>query len=67
MATKVLQRHCGLNQITCESTLNGTIPCENCVNLKGQLYIVQEELNSVKLIIKLLQEDLESMRVNLDE
>lgn len=64
---KLLQRHCALKQITCESTINGPIPCENCVNLKSQLYSVQEELISVKLIIKLLQEDTESMRVNLDE
>jgi hypothetical protein len=52
---------------TRNSTSKDTVPCENCININDQLCGAQEELDSVKLINKLLQEDLELLRANLEE
>jgi hypothetical protein len=67
MKTKLLQRQCNTGKISYNSTSKDTIPCENCMNIKDQLSSAQEELDSVKLINKLLQEDLELLRANLEE
>jgi hypothetical protein len=67
MKTKLLQRQCNTGKISLNSTSKDTKLCENCMNIKDQLSSAQYELDSFKLINKLLQEDLELLRANLEE
>jgi hypothetical protein len=67
MKTKLLQRQCNTNKVSYNSTSNYIISCENCEILKNQLSSAQDELDSVKLVNKLLQDDLELLRANLEK
>jgi hypothetical protein len=67
MKMKLLQRQCNTNKVSYNSTANGIISCENCEILKNQLSSAQDELDSVKLVNKLLQDDLELLRANLEK
>ena len=67
MAYTLVQKDCGSQHLMCKSNVKSAIFCENCVTLENQLYSVQEELKSAKLIINLLLKDIESTEVNLDK
>jgi hypothetical protein len=57
----------GSEYFTGGTYIESTIFCEKCVNLENQLHSVQEELNSAKLVIKLLLKDIGSLEGNQEK
>jgi hypothetical protein len=66
MADAMRRSDCGSEYFTSGAYIESSIFCEKCVNFENQLHSVQE-LNSAKLVIKLLLKDIDSLEVNQDK